>query len=177
MCFDRMDWYYEKALEKYFEVQGSCELLLTEEEEEEVTRRAGSHIGFFLTWIIRRGFEGELHQEVPQALEQVREGALLGVDFLQQYCDGKFWDEDLCAEILPFVEEYYGGDQYLRDYTGWVLNDLCDLPLEFVGSWEDYLRFEPLLDRAYQVFLYNKKKRPLLDRAYQKFLKKQKKRP
>ena len=154
MCFDRLDWHYEQALEKYCQVQKEGrELLLTDEDETEVSRRAGNHIGFFLTWIIRRGFEGELHQEFPQTLEKVGAGELLGVDFFLRCCDGKFWGEDLCPEILPFVEEYYGSNQYFKDYIDWVLNDLCDLPLEFVGSWEDYLRFEPVLDRAYRDFV------------------------
>ena len=67
-------------------------------------------------------------------------------------CDGKFWDEDLCPDILPFVVWYYDGGQYWEDYVEWVVNQLCDLPLEFVGSWEDYLQFEPVLDQAYQDY-------------------------
>jgi len=152
VCFDRVDYYYEKALEVYCQLPGKNKDALTDEDQNEITRRAGNHIGLFLTWIIRRGFEGELHQEEAQALEEVRAGKLPGVDFFMEYCDGKFWDEDVCTEILPFVEDYYGGGRYWTDYIDWVLNDLCDLPMEFVGSWEDYLRFEPLLDRAYEAF-------------------------
>ena len=153
MCFDRIDWHYEEARKKYREVQKKGGGPLTEEEEEEVARRAGSHIGFFLTWVVRRGFIGELHREIPEILEAVKAGRLLGVDFFLRYCDGKFWDEDLSPEILPFVVQYYDGGQYWKDYIDWVLNGLCDLPLEFVGSWEDYLQFEPLLDQAYRDFL------------------------
>ena len=152
MCFDKTDFYFEKARKEYCAVSKKDVDSLTEDEEIEITRRAGNHIGFFLTWIIRKGFEGELHQELPQALEEVRTGKLLGVDFFRRYCDGKFWDEDLCPEILPFVVKYYDGGQYWTDYVEWVINDLCDLPLEFVGDWEDYLQFEPVLDQAYQDF-------------------------
>ena len=42
-------------------------------------------------------------RELPEILEQVKTGRLLGVDFFLRYCDGKFWDEDLCPDILPFV--------------------------------------------------------------------------
>lgn len=152
MCFDRADYYYEKALEAYCQTEKRGGEALTDEDQEEITRRAASHIGLFLTWVIRKGFEGELHREFPQVLEQVRTGELPGVDFFLRCCDGKFWDEDLCPEILPFVEVYYGGGQYWTDYMGWVLNDLCGLPLEFVAGWEDYLQLEPLLDRAYEAF-------------------------
>jgi len=151
VCFDRVDYYYEKALEVYCQQVKKGADALSDEDQNEITRRAGSHIGFFLTWIIRRGFEGELHQEEAQVLGEVKTGKKLGVDFFLEYCDGKFWDEDVCPEILPFVEKYYGGGRYWTDYIDWVLHDLCDLPMEFVGSWEDYLRFEPLLDRAYEA--------------------------
>ena len=150
MCFDKVDYYWEKAREAYCQTEAKGGDALTEDDELEITRRAGNHIGFFLTWVIRKGFEGELHQELPEVLEEVKAGKLLGADFFLQYCDGKFWDEDLCPELLPFAEEYYGSGQYWKDYVDWVLNDLCDLPLEFVGSWEDYLRFEPVLDQAHQ---------------------------
>lgn len=153
MCFDKVDYYCEKAREAYCQTEGKRIDALTDGDETEITRRAANHIGFFLTWIIRKRFEGELHRELPQALEEVKTGRLLGVDFFLRYCDGKFWDEDICPEALPFVTEYYDKGQYWKDYINWVLNDLCDLPLEFVGSWEDYLQFEPLLDQAYQDYL------------------------
>lgn len=152
MCFDRMDYYYEKALAAYCRQEKKDPDALSDEEQDEIALRAANHIGFFLTWIIRRDFVGELHRERPQRLEDVRTGKLSGADFFLAECDGKLWDEDVCPEILPFVETYYRGGQYWKDYVNWVLNDLCDLPLEFAGSWEDYLRFEPLLDRAYRAF-------------------------
>ena len=152
MCFDRMDYYYEKALESYCQLTKKSADALTGEEQDEVAVRACNHIGFFLTWVIRRGFEGELHKERPQLLERVRTGELLGADFFLAECDGKFWDEDIAPEILPFVTDYYGSGQYWQDYIGWVINDLGDLPLDFVGSWEDYLQFEPTLDKVYQMY-------------------------
>ena len=152
MCFDKVDYYCEKAREAYCQTEAKDGAALTEDDEYEITRRAGSHIGFFLTWVVRRGFGGDIHREIPEILEGVKAGRLLGVDFFLRYCDGKFWDEDLCPEILPFVVRYYDGGQYWKDYVQWVVEVLCDLPLEFVGSWEDYLQFEPLLDQAYQDY-------------------------
>lgn len=152
MCFDKADYYFGKAMKAYCQAYQKKEDALTGEDHDEIFRWAGSHIGFFLTWIIRKGFEGELHRELPEILEQVKTGRLLGVDFFLRYCDGKFWDEDLCPDILPFVVWYYDGGQYWEDYVEWVVNQLCDLPLEFVGSWEDYLQFEPVLDQAYQDY-------------------------
>lgn len=151
MCFDRVDYTYDTALKNYCQAYHKDAGTLTGGDHDVIARWAGNHIGFFLTWIVRRGFEGEIHRELSQALKQVKTGELPGVDFFLKYCDGKFWNEDVCPAVLPFVESYYGSGQYWKDYVNWVLNDLCDLPLEFVGGWEDYLRFEPLLDQAYQA--------------------------
>lgn len=148
--FDRIDYYYEKAL-------GNCEFLLekkeselTDEDRKEINRYAGNHIGFFLTWIIQHHFEGEILEENKEALEAVRREEMLGVDFLIDYCDEKFWGEDVSEEIYPFVASYY--EKYFSVYTKWVMDILCDLPLEFIGSWEDYHQFEPILDEAYAQY-------------------------
>ncbi len=61
MCFDKADYYCEKAREAYCQTAAKGESSLTEDDEYEITRRAGNHIGFFLTWIVRRGFAGEMH--------------------------------------------------------------------------------------------------------------------
>ena len=151
MCFDRLDNDDDKALKAYCQLEKKDPNALTDEEQDEVALRACNHIGFFFTWLIRRNFIGELHRERPQVLERVRTGEVSGADFFLSECDGKFWDEDVCPEVLPFVEAYYGKGLYWMAYVNWVLNDLCDLPLEFVGSWEDYLQFEPMLDGAYQA--------------------------
>ena len=74
--------------------------------------------------------EGEIHEDEPEALEKVRKEEMLGVDFFLDYCDGKLWISDFSNEILPFVGAYY--EQYIHEYNVWVVNDLCDLPLEFV---------------------------------------------
>lgn len=52
--------------------------------------------------------------------------------------------EDVSQAIYPFIRAYY--KNYFPDYINWVLNDPRDLPLEFIGEWEDYHKFEPILD-------------------------------
>ncbi|MCI8409651.1 MAG: 7,8-dihydro-8-oxoguanine-triphosphatase [Lachnospiraceae bacterium] len=51
---------------------------------------------------------------------------------------------------LPFVEKYY--KKYTSEYIGWVIDELCDIPLEFIVTWEDYHDFEHILDKAYQNY-------------------------
>lgn len=51
---------------------------------------------------------------------------------------------------LPFVEKYY--KKYTSEYIGWVIDELCDIPLEFIVTWEEYHDFEHILDKAYQNY-------------------------
>ena len=146
-CFDKVDYHYEKALEAYLTMHRKEAKELSDDEILEVQRYAGNHIGFFLAWIIQNHHEGELHVEDTEELEAVRNETMSGMDFLLECCDGKLWKDDMSEEIYPFVNDYY--DQYLSDYTQWVLEELHDVPLEFAGSWEEYHDFEPVLDKAY----------------------------
>ena len=137
---------YDRALRTYCELEKKDAAELSDEALWEISRRSCAHTGFFFTWLARRHMEGAIHQEDP--LEAVRIGEMAGTDFFLRCCDGKFRDEDVRPEALPFVTAYYGGGLYWRDYVDWVLHTLCDIPLEFSESYEDYLRLEPVLDRA-----------------------------
>ena len=49
----------------------------------------GTHIGFFLAWIIQHDLIGEFHtQESSHAVEAVKCRRMTGRDFLFQQCDG-----------------------------------------------------------------------------------------
>lgn len=156
MYLDRMDYLYDKALRTYCELEGKAAAGLSEADCLEISRRACTHIGFFFTWLVRRHMVGEIHQGEP--LEDVRLGEMSGTDFFLRYCDGKFREEDVEAAALPFVRDYYGEGRYWREYVDWVLNTLCDLPLEFSESYEDYLRLEPVLDRALEDYRKGKRR-------------------
>ncbi|MDE6314546.1 MAG: hypothetical protein K2M46_13195 [Lachnospiraceae bacterium] len=155
MTFDRMDYYFEKALEIYCEESKKDSSQLIEKELEEVQYRASNHIGFFLAWIIKNDFIGEIHRKLEEdgiesAVDAVKNEKMSGTEFFLEQCDGKFWDEDVSDEILPFVEKYY--EDYFHEYVTWVIEDLGDLPMEFIGTWEDYHQFEHILDEAYKEF-------------------------
>lgn len=150
--FDHADYYYEEALKNYCFQYNKKASDLTDEDDDEIMRYAGNHIGFFLTWLIRRGHLGEMHKEDPDKLsdaEKVKNGEMLGVDFLMKYCDGRLLPEDMSDDILSFVIRFYE-ESYFKTYADFVITTLNDLPLEFTGTWEDYLAFEPTLDRLYK---------------------------
>lgn len=48
--FDRMEFYFDEAHRRHIALKDKGVEALTEEEELEIVRRAGTH--FFLTWII-----------------------------------------------------------------------------------------------------------------------------
>lgn len=148
--FDRIDAYEDEAHLKHSFLKDKDREEMTEEEDREIMRRAGTHIGFFLTWIIKHHFEGEYLEDEREALEAVRREEMLGVDFFIEYCDGKFSQSDVSKEIYPFVDTYY--KKYFTLYKEWVTNSLHKAPLEFVGTWEDYHKFEHILDEAYDSF-------------------------
>ncbi|MDE7294637.1 MAG: hypothetical protein K2N72_09470 [Oscillospiraceae bacterium] len=150
-CFDKAEYYFEDAMRSYCELYGKNEADLTDGDYEEIMKYAGNHIGFFITWVIRRGQLGSMHRSNPDAMaaaEKVKTGEMLGIDFLMEYCDGRLYPEDMFDETVSFAVKIY--DDYFRIYSEFVINELYDLPLEFIGSWEDYLAFEPVLDRLYK---------------------------
>ena len=147
---DRIDYYYDKAFEVYCDLKSIAPEDATDEQREEVYLYAGNHIGFFLAWVIKHDFIGDLHKD-EEAVQKVKEETMTGTEFLIEYCDTKLWSEDLADELIPFVKAYYE-EYYFQDYCRWVIDELCDLPMEFIGSWEDYHEFEHVLDEAYQEF-------------------------
>jgi hypothetical protein len=79
---------------------------------------AGTHIGFFLYWLITRQLVGEEHKLDEDSLAdivKVNACEMTGRDFLFKNCDGKFWDSDVEDSIIPFVHSYYGENIYYRD--------------------------------------------------------------
>ena len=152
MTFERLDTYYEDALRAYMEIEKKSSCTPTAADKLAASRMGCNHIGVFLTWVIRRNLEGDIHRQyVARELEQVRHGELTGVDFFLQCCDGKFWDEDVQPELVPFVQEYYCGEAFWKDYVDWVLAN-GGIPMEYVSDWNEYLQFEPVLDAAWAAY-------------------------
>ena len=67
-------------------------------------------------------------------------------------CDGKFWEEDVKDDVLPFIEAYYEGPDYLRDYEDCCINDKDKPVYGVISSEEDYHKLKNRIDRAYAEF-------------------------
>lgn len=147
MAIDRYDWHYDSAARDYRK-RNNITGELTDEQADEVCLYAADHIGLFLRWIIENGFEGE--ESDPEGCERVRRGEINGAQYLMDYCDGKFWDSDICDEIKLFVAEYYESDKNL------YFHDLAALPeykiYETISGDKEYNAIKPFIDKAYEEF-------------------------
>ena len=151
---DKIDYYFDKAFEVYCDLKSVSPDEITDEELQEINLYAGNHIGFFMAWVIKYDFIGDDHKE-NDGVEKVKEEKMTGTEYLIEYCDTKFWSVDVAELLISFVKEYYE-ESYFSDYCNWVVNDLCDLPMEFIGTWEDYHEFEHVIDEAYEAFCATK---------------------
>lgn len=142
MAIDRADWHWDDA-EKSFRERTGKTGELTEEQQDVVWCYAADHIGVFLRWIINNGFESD-DEELIEECRRVRGGELSGTDYLMSCCDGKFLEDDLCDDIVPFVNAYYS--QYLRDYT-----ELAGCYRQITGN-KEYYRISSVIDKAYEDF-------------------------
>ena len=83
MSFDKAEWQYDSARESYCEKFNKNPNLLTDEDEEIIWGFAGNHIAFFITWLIRHDFLGDLHYEDDfegNDLEAVKKQEKTGMD-------------------------------------------------------------------------------------------------
>lgn len=157
MAIDRFDWHFNSAADAYRESHG-IKGELTEEQVDEVCLYAADHIGLFLRWVIENGYEGE--DSDPVGCERVRRGEITGAEYLLGYCDGKFWDSDICDKIKPFVAEYYESDdenrpyQYFRDLVDAVGEDNI---FQTISGDKEYNALKPLIDRAYSEIIKQEK--------------------
>ena len=134
MAFDRMDWHYG----------GDYPSDLPNE-------NGGTHIGFYLTWIIHNNLVGEFHtEESGEELALVKARKLDGREFLMTMCDEKFIDEDLSDEGNAFTQFYYAAEEkgYFDDYER-VLKGHLPTTYHIENSWENYDKIAPVISEAY----------------------------
>lgn len=159
MSIERVDWHYDSAEKEYIkEKKLSDNSAFTADDIDEIYRRAANHIGLFMNWLIDNDFIGDENKEDVEAIEAVKSGSMSGVEYLLDYCDGKFWECDVREDILPFVKEYFGDKNFISyydDYGKWHDERYGDDThvYSIVSGREDYLSFKPVIDRAYGKFI------------------------
>lgn len=153
MLLDNVDFYAEDTMRTYCHLYRKQEENLTKEDWNEIYRIAGNHIGFLVNWLAEKdGIDADFSGMDTDKLELVRQRKMLGLDLLLEELDGKLLLEDIMSDYQNFISSFYK-TEYWQMYAKWVIEELCDLPFEFVGTWEEFDQFKPLVDQAYQLYL------------------------
>jgi len=139
---DRADWHYGNDFPEN----------LPEE-------NGGTHIGMYLNWVIEKNLISEFHlTESKDGIEKVKSGEITGRDFLFDYCDGKFWNQELNEIGLEFTESYYSSDKYFGDYAK-VLADELDSIYEVKDNRQNYSLIKEKLDQRFNKWNSRKDKK------------------
>jgi hypothetical protein len=122
----------------------------------------GTHIALLLKWCLLKGWTGELHlEESAGAVEEVIRGEKSGTEFLFEYCDGKFTNEDLNDQGNDFIGKYYGDHgehlgEYLGDYETHFRQQMYVTP----ESEHDFALFSQMVNSRYRAFVNATASRP-----------------
>ncbi|MBQ6018244.1 MAG: hypothetical protein IJL19_10215 [Clostridiales bacterium] len=150
MAIDKAEWQYESAQKEYCAQSGLSPAELTEADEKKIWGYAGNHIAFFVTWLLRHDYLGDMHYEDEDEvkdIQAVKNQEMTGMDFFARWCDMSFTDDDVSDLVMEFVKSY-NEDGYIADYGKYM----GDKVLSTGFSWDDYLGFEPVIDRAFESF-------------------------
>ena len=147
MPYDRGDWHYG----------GDYPAGLPDE-------NGSTHIGQYMAWAFEQGMAGKLHrEESAKALKQLARREITGRDFLIEYCDEKFTDEDLNDLGNAFTTDYYDEKSAFAQAYGNYIQDYCDVFNRYAeeqgfeyastyhveNTWENYDRLKPMLDQRF----------------------------
>lgn len=117
----------------------------------------GTHIGFFLTWIIQNDLIGNLYKEISlDSINKVKRQEITGREFLIEECDSKFYNEVLNDEGQRFVKYYYeddGEENYFADYAR-VFSEYDNI-YEVENTWENYDKIKSVIEVRYQEWKNN----------------------
>jgi hypothetical protein len=131
MSIDRADWHYDGDFPTDLPIENGA-----------------THIGMYLTWIIKNNLQSEfLDEEMPEAINDLRKRKISGRDFLLDYCDEKFTEEELSEEGLAFTEDYYSED-YISDYEATLADGLASI-YYVENSWENYDKIAPAISKRF----------------------------
>lgn len=131
MSIDRADWHYGGDFPVDLPIENGA-----------------THIGMYLTWIIKNNLQSEfLDEEMPDAINDLRKRKISGRDFLLDYCDEKFTEEELSEEGLAFTEDYYSED-YISDYEATLADGLASI-YYVENSWENYDKIAPAISKRF----------------------------
>ena len=137
MKYDDASWHYEGDYPKELSINN-----------------AFTHIGMFLGWALTHNLAGEIHDD-PDHIAALRNHTISGAQFLEQYCDGKFTDEDLNETGNAFAADYYP-HSYFDDYMNTLdRNDEFKTHYLIPNTWANFEKVSAMLDQKFKVWNQN----------------------
>src|SRR5689334_5222594 len=106
------------------------------EEKDLPDLNGGTHIGFFLAWLLLNRMESDtLREYAGAAIEQVRARQMTGREFLFEHTDQKLMAPDINEQGNAFARSYY--NRYLVDYEKlWTPKGVGRYEVE--DTWANY---------------------------------------
>jgi len=126
--------------------------------KELVNENAATHIGMFITWCADHDLLSEFQlEDAGEAIGMVKNRTITGAEFLMDYCDEKFTDEDLDETGNAFTGAYYHEDTAFATTYAPYLEDYClafenrNLPsiYHLENTWENYNVLKPILNKRF----------------------------
>ena len=114
---------------------------------------AFTHTGMFLAWLVLNGLAArEFLKEVAREVSSLKSRQITPGRFFEAM-DGKFVDDMVGREVLPFVEYYFesGKWPYMDDYHEIVAEGLPTL-YHVQDSWENYDKIAPRISESYDAW-------------------------
>ncbi|GIM56636.1 hypothetical protein CAPN006_10300 [Capnocytophaga canimorsus] len=119
------------------------------------SKRALTHMGIFMGWVIDMKLEGEILKEnFYKELQKFRERKITGADFLELCSDCKLVSEDLNAEANEFAKDYYDSGQYFDDYVEYSDDNFLTIFHE-PNTWEKYESIKRVITERYEEWKNN----------------------
>lgn len=149
---------YETARRLYCEQHGKKAGKLTGEDENMIWQYTYGDFAYLLMWVIDNGFyrpskeyDEDQAEEAKAEIAKIRKREALPTDFLIDYGNGFFVEDEVCKKARGFVKEYRGGS-FLDEVRAFAKDKLGTELYGFPFRWEDYDAFKPKIDEAYKKY-------------------------
>jgi hypothetical protein len=149
---------YETARRLYCEQHGKKAGKLTGEDDNMIWQYTYGDFAYLLMWVIDNGFyrpskdyDEDQAEEAKAEIAKIRKREALPTDFLSDYSDGFFMEDEVAKKARGFVKAYRDGS-FLDDVRAFAKDKLGTELYGFPFRWEDYDAFKPKIDEAYKKY-------------------------